>query len=155
VDDSELIRIVDAATAEAVRRSGARVVCRPGCCECCLGPFDITQQDAARLRQGLAELEPARAGPIVERARRFRGGDDEPCPVLDQEHGTCELYAWRPVTCRVFGPPMRFGGPDVSICELCFQGASDEEIAACAVDLNVEEPEPDTSVAACLASMPC
>jgi Fe-S-cluster containining protein len=155
VDDSGLLRVIEAATAEAVRRSGDRVVCRPGCCECCLGPFDITREDAARLLEGLAQLDPARAAAIVSRAQRFRDGDDEPCPVLDPSAGTCELYAWRPVTCRVFGPPMRYGGANVSICALCFQGATDEEIAACAVDLDMEEPQTETTIAACLSSSEC
>jgi Fe-S-cluster containining protein len=155
VDDRSLLRIIDAATAEAVRKSGDRVVCRPGCCDCCLGPFDITRQDAARLRQGLEQLDPARAAEIVERAQQFRGGDDEPCPVLDTKTGTCELYASRPVTCRVFGPPMRYGGWNVSICELCFQGATDEEIADCAVDLDIEETQTETTIAACLSSSEC
>ena len=33
--------------------------------------------------------------------------NDEPCPVLDPETGYCELYESRPMTCRVFGPPVR------------------------------------------------
>jgi Fe-S-cluster containining protein len=33
--------------------------------------------------------------------------DYEPCPALDPERGTCDVYAWRPITCRVFGPPVR------------------------------------------------
>ena len=56
-DDQALLQIVDAALAEAARKSGAWLVCRPGCTECCLGPFPITQLDARRLREGLAELE--------------------------------------------------------------------------------------------------
>src|ERR1039458_2452775 len=66
--DRELIQIVDAAMAEAARLSGAWVVCEPGCADCCLGPFPITQLDAWRLRQGLAQLE--RRDP--ERAARGR-----------------------------------------------------------------------------------
>ena len=70
--DRELIQIVDAAMAEAVRLSGAWVVCEPGCADCCLGPFPITQLDAWRLRQGLAELErrdPERAARVRNRSR--------------------------------------------------------------------------------------
>jgi Fe-S-cluster containining protein len=67
--------------------------------------------------------------------------DDGPCPVLDPETGTCDLYAARPVTCRVFGPPVRWGGDAVGVCELCFEGASDEEIAACEVQVDVAERE--------------
>jgi Fe-S-cluster containining protein len=58
--------------------------------------------------------------------------DDEPCPALDPTTGLCDLYAFRPMTCRTFGPPVR-SGPDggLGCCELCYHGASDQEIAAC------------------------
>jgi Fe-S-cluster containining protein len=131
-----------------------------------MGPFQITQLDARRLRQGLAELEaadPLRAARVRKRARRavarisadFPGDpltgllpdediefpdemDDDPCPALDPQTGTCDLYAARPVTCRAFGPPVRCGSDAVGVCELCFVGASDDEIAACEVDLDPE-----------------
>jgi hypothetical protein len=41
------------------------------------------------------------------------------------------------MTCRVFGPPVR-SEDGLGVCELCFQGASDEEIAACEMI-----PDPD------------
>jgi len=140
--DEALIRIVDAALAEAARKSGPWLVCRPGCTECCLGPFPITQLDARRLREGLAELElrdRERAARVRQRARQAVAGaatDDDPCPALDPSTGTCDLYAARPITCRIFGPPVRCGSGAVGVCELCFQGASDEEIAACAVEVD-------------------
>jgi Fe-S-cluster containining protein len=165
--DEALIQIVDAAMAEAARKSGAWLVCRPGCSDCCMGPFPISQLDARRLREGLAELERRdreRAAAVRERARRavarilpdFPGdaatgllGEDEaaeerfaalaedgPCPALDPATGTCDLYAARPITCRIFGPPVRCGSEAVGVCELCFKGASDEEIAACQVEVD-------------------
>jgi len=163
--DGALIQIVDTAIAEAARRSGAWLVCRLGCTECCLGPFPITQLDARRLRRGLADLEagdPERAGRVRERARQYvarisrdfpgdpltgvlaEGEDaearfadfaeDEPCPALDPETGACDLYAARPITCRTFGPPVRAGAEAVGVCELCFHGATDAEIASCEVE---------------------
>jgi Fe-S-cluster containining protein len=156
--DRELIQIVDAAMAEAARKSGDWLVCRPGCASCCMGLFAITPLDAVRLRQGLADLaatDPERAGRIRERsrqaafriARAFPDGqtanilasdfaDDDPCPALDVETQTCDLYASRPINCRTFGPPVRCGSESVGICELCFEGASDEEIAACEVEVD-------------------
>jgi Fe-S-cluster containining protein len=174
VRDQELIQIVDAALADAARRSGDWLVCRRGCMQCCIGAFAINQLDAARLRQGLAELEkhdPARAARIRERARQsvarmavnFPGdpttgllaedegseerflnfANDEPCPVLDPESGACDLYTSRPLTCRVFGPPVR-SGPEggLGVCELCFHGASSEEIAACEMQVDPDNLEP-------------
>jgi hypothetical protein len=34
------------------------------------------------------------------------------------------------MTCRTFGPPVRSEN-GVGVCELCFHGASDKQIAAC------------------------
>lgn len=58
--------------------------------------------------------------------------NDVPCPGLDPATGKCDVYAWRPMTCRVFGPPVRMGdGGALGCCELCFVSASEDEIAAC------------------------
>lgn len=65
---SDLIQIVDAAVADAARRSGSHLVCKPGCCQCCVGVFPISQQDAARLREGLDSL----AGTDPDRATKVR-----------------------------------------------------------------------------------
>src|SRR5580658_5544158 len=70
--DRALVQIVDSALADAARRSGEWLVCRPGCTQCCIGVFPINQLDAARLRDGSAKLEvhdPARAARVRERAR--------------------------------------------------------------------------------------
>jgi Fe-S-cluster containining protein len=156
--DRELIQIVDAAMAEAARKSGDWLVCRPGCASCCMGLFAISPLDAVRLQQGLADLtasDPGRAGRVRQRssdaasriAHAFPNGqiadilasnfaDDDPCPALDVETQTCDLYAARPINCRTFGPPVRCGSESVGICELCFEGASDEEIAGCEVEID-------------------
>jgi Fe-S-cluster containining protein len=166
--DEKLIQIVDSALADAARRSGDWLVCRPGCTQCCIGVFSINQLDAARLRRGLSKLarsQPERAATIRQRAREsvarltpeFPGdpisglldereeaaqrfadfANDEPCPALDPVSGHCELYESRPMTCRVFGPPVQSEG-GLCVCELCFHGASEEEIAACEM-----KPDPD------------
>ncbi len=162
--DLRLIQIVDAALAEAARKSGPWLVCRPGCCECCIGPFAITPLDALRLRQGLAALEDAdperaacvraRAAHSVERLTRDYPGDtparvlaeetaaeNDPCPALDPETKTCDLYAWRPITCRTFGPPVRLVGEALAVCELCYEGATEDEIAACEVEVDPDNLE--------------
>src|SRR5215470_4089649 len=161
--DQQLVQIVDQALAEVARKSGSWLVCRPGCTQCCIGPFPINQLDVTRLRRGLQELEssdPRRAARVRDRARESaarlspnfpgdpatgilaqdRGGEarvadfanDEPCPALDPATGMCDLYSARPMTCRTFGPPVR-SGPDggLGVCELCYHGASDQQIATC------------------------
>ncbi len=58
--------------------------------------------------------------------------NDAPCPALDPATGRCDVYQWRPMTCRVFGPPVRVGeGDALGCCELCFVGATEQQIAAC------------------------
>jgi len=58
--------------------------------------------------------------------------NDEPCPALDPKTGACDLYSARPMTCRTFGPPVRSGSEGaLGVCELCYHGASDQQIAAC------------------------
>src|SRR5436305_1633667 len=132
-----LIQIVDRALAEAQRKAGPWLACRPGCYQCCVGPFGISAQDAERLREGLANLEPDRAARVRERARQSAerlastytleqlltdedAAADEPCPALDPQTATCDLYSARPITCRTFGPPLRFADDAAAICELCF-----------------------------------
>ena len=196
--DQKLVQIVDAALADAARKSGEWLVCRPGCTQCCIGVFAISQLDAERLRQGMRKLEASdseRAANVRQRARaslerlsrdfpgdprtgilatddsalaRFNSfADDEPCPALDPATGRCDLYSARPMTCRTFGPPVRSGlEGGLGVCELCYHGASNKQIAACEMVPDPEELEPalireaeestgimgETIVAFCLAS---
>jgi len=166
--DATLVQLVDAALLVTARKSGAWLACKPGCSQCCVGVFAINQLDARRLCDGLAELsllDGERATRVRERtansAKRLRStfpGDptsglldenaegsgefnsfanDEVCPVLDPETGTCDLYSSRPMTCRVFGPPIRCD-EGLGVCELCYHGATTEEIAGCEM---VPDPE--------------
>jgi len=64
--------------------------------------------------------------------------NDEVCPVLDPATGTCDLYAARPIPCRTFGPPVMNAEGGLGVCELCFHGATPEQIAACEM-----VPDPD------------
>ena len=67
-----------------------------------------------------------------DQARFDEFANDAPCPALNPITGLCDVYAWRPMTCRVFGPPTRPSEDDpLACCELCFVGATDAEIAAC------------------------
>jgi Fe-S-cluster containining protein len=67
-----------------------------------------------------------------ERERFEEFANEAACPALDPATGRCDVYAWRPMTCRVFGPPVRMGdGAALGHCELCFVGASQDEVAAC------------------------
>ena len=68
--------------------------------------------------------------------------NDAPCPALNLATGLCEVYAWRPMTCRVFGPPIKTANEDgaegLGHCELCFTTATPEEVAACEMPVPLE-----------------
>ena len=63
-----------------------------------------------------------------------------PCPALNPDSGLCDVYASRPMTCRVFGPPVR-SEDGLAVCELCFTTAAPEEIASCEMALPHDEEE--------------
>jgi Fe-S-cluster containining protein len=82
------------------------------------------------------DLATGTLGTLPEHLDRFEDfANDAPCPALDPATGRCDVYAWRPMTCRVFGPPVRALGDDgiegLGHCELCFVGATPEQVAAC------------------------
>jgi Fe-S-cluster containining protein len=128
-----------------------------------------------RARQSWARLSPnfpgnSKTGTLAEdqsaEDQFAEYADDEPCPALDPETGACDLYSARPMTCRTFGPPVRSGTEGaLGVCELCYHGASDQQIADCEMvpdPDNVEEKlirqverqsgvRGDTIVAFCLA----
>ncbi|MGB8029081.1 MAG: YkgJ family cysteine cluster protein [Terracidiphilus sp.] len=166
IREARLLQSIDASLADAARRAGDLLACRIGCTQCCYGAFAISALDAARLREGMADLRvtnPALVAEIEGRARKWLAehgpgfpGDletgvlgtsaadqarfedfanDAACPALDPDTGRCDVYAWRPMTCRVFGPPVRSVGENgvegLGHCELCFIGATPEQVAAC------------------------
>jgi len=161
--DVLLRKQTDSAFADSARRGGEHLVCHAGCTACCHGAFAISPLDALRLRWGMEELsakDTERAAAVKARAARYRDqyagsfpgnattglldperaeefaafANDAACPALDPRSGLCDLYDARPMTCRVFGPPVRQGTDDgeegFAVCELCFTEASAEEIAA-------------------------
>jgi Fe-S-cluster containining protein len=166
IREAKLLQSIDASLADAARRAGALLACRIGCTQCCHGVFAINALDAARLREGMADLRatnPALAAEIERRTHawlaehgpgfpgdpktgvlgtsesdqaRFEDfANDAACPALDPATGRCDVYQWRPMTCRVFGPPVRSigenGAEGLGHCELCFIGATPEQVAAC------------------------
>lgn len=179
IRDIELVQIVDAALADAARKAGEWLACRPGCTQCCIGAFAINALDRVRLQEGLQTLyqtDHERAERVQERARvylartaqEFPGdpetgildddaeaqeafvsfANDEPCPALDPDTGICDLYQYRPMTCRIFGPPVRNEGGALGTCELCFHGATEQQIASCEMN-----PDPDNLEESILTAM--
>jgi Fe-S-cluster containining protein len=83
------------------------------------------------------DVETGLLGNSPEERERFESfASEAACPALDPETGRCDVYAWRPMTCRIFGPPIRMGdGAALAHCELNFVGASEDEVAACEMPL--------------------
>ena len=123
---------------ERVRQAHPNEVrCHLGCSDCCHAIFDISLIEAmyinARFYEKLPETGRAE---LLEKANRIdrqlarikreaaksvSDGTDEamvlerlaeirvPCPLLSDE-GRCELYAFRPITCRLYGIPTAIDG---------------------------------------------
>ena len=70
---------------------------------------------------------------------------DTACPVLDPATGRCELYTSRPLTCRIFGPPVLNEGGGLGICELCYVGASEAQVLAGEMHLQHQALEEELS----------
>ncbi len=101
------------------------------------------------------DLDTGRLGESEAEQEAFEEfANDAACPALDPATGRCDVYAGRPMTCRVFGPPVRIhppcpapgtdslaggdsgeialqGDSALGCCELCFAGATAEQIADC------------------------
>ena len=165
--DRQLLSSIADSMSESKRKSGDWIVCQPGCMQCCLGPFAITQLDAMRLRNGLAAVVSAVANRIRQRAAAYveaiapeypgdpatgelfdedrlpESMDPVPCPVLDPQTGRCDLYDWRPIKCRVFGPATCTSDGAIAACELCYVGATQEDFEHCAVEVDPDGIESD------------
>jgi Fe-S-cluster containining protein len=109
---------------------------------------------AARCREALASGFPGdvKSGRLSRNEslldRFFEGHATLACPALDPGSGTCSLHPWRPVSCRNYGPPIRFGEKESPPCDLCFRGASRTTVERCRI-----EPDRDGLEEAILAHM--
>src|ERR1035441_8616652 len=95
--DTELVQIMDASFADAARRAGEWLVCRPGCTQCCHGAFAINALDGLRLRTGMNTLrneQPLLAATIESRTHAwldehlddFPGDPDRKSTRLNSSH---------------------------------------------------------------------
>ncbi|OQY59385.1 MAG: hypothetical protein B6245_06915 [Desulfobacteraceae bacterium 4572_88] len=113
------------------------VKCAPGCSDCCHALFDLTLIEALYLNQHFKKKFQAQAREsLIEKANRadrdvykikrkaykdFKEGKKEDeilaematervrCPLLN-ESDQCDLYEYRPITCRFYGIPTAIGG---------------------------------------------
>lgn len=113
------------------------VKCAKECSDCCHALFDVTFIEALYINHKFnAAFRGATLDAILERANKadrlihklkrsatkaLQSGKDEqeilaqmaeyrvPCPLLNQS-SLCDLYEFRPITCRLYGVPTAIGG---------------------------------------------
>ncbi len=129
-----LLKEVDTWFETCLARHADVIACHHGCSECCRGLFDITLLDALYLKRGFDQLpvtvqqsiQVKAAGrlhnltvqwpnftrpwtlnhiPEIQWDEMMPEEDETPCPLLSDQ-GTCLVYAYRPMTCRLNGIPM-------------------------------------------------
>jgi hypothetical protein len=66
---------------------------------------------------------------------------DVPCPVLDPTTGACLLDAWRPLSCRSSGLPVRCGTQILPPCPLNFTTAEKEEVTFAIAEPDLDDHE--------------
>lgn len=132
-----LVKMTDAAFKKVEDRFETEVMCHTGCSDCCHALFDLTLIEAAyishhfhRTFQGKERdalvVKANRADRKIYKLKRnahkaLRDGGSEidilgkmsmervRCPLLNDKD-RCDLYAYRPITCRVYGIPTVSGG---------------------------------------------
>lgn len=155
----KLLQKVDGWFAGCVEKHQNAIRCRTGCSGCCRGLFDITLLDACLLKSGFDLLDPETKLSVLDKAKGCLAGlkviwpdfdnpyilnyrpeeewellmpedDETPCPLLGMD-GTCLVYDFRPMTCRLHGLPLVDVSGEVMFdgwCTLNFTGKDPVEI---------------------------
>ncbi len=128
---------VDETFVQIQEQTGDLVHCAQGCCDCCYALFDLTLLEAMYISHHFrASFSGMQKSSIMERADKAdrevnrlkrqlfkasqQGISTEEilaqvaqsklrCPLLG-ENDLCEMYEYRPLTCRAYGVPTAFGG---------------------------------------------
>jgi len=128
-----LVRQADDAFQEVKTAFPECVVCRPGCADCCHAVFGLFLIEAAFLKRDFDQLDETdrkaalarglEADKALEKLEAtLRTFKEDPqmlsyslararirCPLLNDQD-ECVLYAYRPITCRVYGVPTMIRG---------------------------------------------
>jgi len=132
-----LIRAVEDAFACVKSEYGEQVKCRIGCADCCHALFDITLIEAVYIHHHFTKLmDEAKTAELIEKAnsadrkiyrikrnafKASKGGVEDDkilediakervrCPLLNSQD-QCDLYDYRPITCRLYGIPTAIKG---------------------------------------------
>jgi Fe-S-cluster containining protein len=109
-----LVREVDRAVGRVLETHADRIRCRQGCSDCCSAVFDLTLVEAFYLNQfyqikhKLHRMR-LREGKTDQELLWYLAEQRVRCPLLSASEG-CDLYAFRPITCRVYGIPAAIQG---------------------------------------------
>lgn len=130
-----LVAQVDVVFQKVSGNFSTEVTCRQGCSDCCHALFDVTLVEALYLNAKFSCLAEDqrnvilieadkidRKAQLIKKKTSQLANSTEPtdillfaakerlrCPLLD-ENEKCTMYAFRPVTCRVYGIPLEIGG---------------------------------------------
>lgn len=121
--------------------------CAKGCSHCCIGPFSITILDVEQIQRGLSHIPSVTKHRIESKAKEQTDSIQQstshlfqqspfldtidysqidelveqfahlPCPALDDD-GSCQIYAFRPLTCRMMGIPLEEKGTVQGACDV-------------------------------------
>ncbi len=137
-----LVQAADQVFAVMSKKYPELVKCNIGCSDCCHALFDLTLIEAIYVNhQFNKKFEGVDKQKILEKANKLdraiyrikrkayqalRSGQQEgeilkdlasenvPCPLLNDQD-QCDLYEYRPLTCRFYGVPVAIGG-EAHIC---------------------------------------
>lgn len=132
-----LVETADAAFDRVKKAYADCVKCEEKCADCCFALFDLTLIEALYIHHRFKEkYSGSKKVELLEKANRadrriykikreaykdFESGKNEGeilaamafervrCPLLNEEE-LCELYDYRPITCRFYGIPTAIGG---------------------------------------------
>lgn len=132
-----IVNLADTAFDRVMQEYPDLVACKVKCSECCHALFDLSLVEALYLNskvmeayspEGLAALrekanaadrsiykikreafKAVQAGTPEEEVLERLGQERVRCPLLN-EQDLCDLYDYRPITCRLYGMPTAFGG---------------------------------------------
>ncbi|RJQ52708.1 MAG: YkgJ family cysteine cluster protein [Desulfobacteraceae bacterium] len=131
-----LVEVADQTFRRVSADFGECVTCKPGCCDCCHAMFEVPLIEALSLHHRLhravevkkreALVETAACtdrriyrikrtilkAPAVDRKNELLSAMSTErirCPLLNNE-SRCELYEYRPITCRLYGIPTAIDG---------------------------------------------
>lgn len=135
----ELLRAADAVFAKVEKDYPDCVKCREGCADCCHALFDLTLIEALYINHHFRKIydgRPDAKAVLVQKAnaadrlvykikrqafKKVEGGEPEEevlaelamerirCPLLN-DRDRCDMYDYRPITCRLYGIPTAIGG---------------------------------------------